>query len=207
MIYEDIQSLPTSGIEWTLEKAKSILGITGTTQDVEVELAMLTSMAIAESYCNRKFLRATDNVEFHEHSLDHVLDLKRYPIVQVKVTDLKTDTEIPATAYSVYNNHGLVKLRCINPSYTDLAVEVTGGYELLPGDVGAAMYGILQTYWNSKGGSTVAPGAIDSITIPDVGTVRFNNGNTSSSSSGGSGLMSQYGSSLSLLDSYRSIPC
>ena len=78
------------------------------------------------------------------------------------------------------------------------------GYQDLPADLVIALWGIFDVIWaQMQGGAAVAAGEIDSITIPDVGTIRYSN--STSGAKSGSSADSIYGVNFNLLDKYRRI--
>jgi hypothetical protein len=183
-----------------LATAKARLGITGTAQDTLVQTAITTTLEIAERYCDRKFTYAAETVKFY-HFLGETFFLPRYP-----VQDVISHTGLP-DQMKVHHRLGTVELH-----YAQFIEEAefvyTGGYSVLPADLELALWGIFNGVWPSiNGGSSVAVGAIDSITIPDVGTIRYNNSGSSASSSASAGNANVLGPYYSILDTYRRVTC
>ena len=183
-----------------LATAKTRLGITGTTQDAQLQVALNTSIALAERYCDRKFLYAAETVKFY-HFSGAFMFIPRYPIEQIiSSTGLPSETK-------VNNRLGMIEFHG-HQSFEDASVTYAGGYKVLPDDLELALWGVFNGVWPSiNGGSSVAAGAIDSITIPDVGTIRYNNSGSSASSSASAGNANVLGAFASVLDTYRRVTC
>jgi hypothetical protein len=87
-------------------------------------------------------------------------------------------------------------------------VSYSGGYKVLPLDLEAALWMLFDGAYGvvgGGGGAIVGAGDISSITVPDVGTVRFNEGqaaNGSAASAGGGGF---FNDPFALLALYRRI--
>jgi hypothetical protein len=185
-----------------LATAKIRLGLTTTAQDALVTLTLSTAIAVAERYCDRKFMYAAETVKFYDFH-GHMMFLPRYPIVAV----LPSSTGIPST-YHVHNRLGAIELH--GATYIETAsIDYAGGYQVLPADLELALWGVFDTLWPtlSGGGTTVAAGTIESITVSDVGTVRFAANSGNANASGGSGDAAIYGPYFSILQTYRRETC
>lgn len=182
-------------MSYDLATAKTRLGITGTAQDAMIQSTLDGSVAIAERYCDRRLAYASETVKFYHFEGDTMF-LPRYPIEQVV-----SSTGLPA---EVKIHHRLGTLEFHSPTFIEEAeISYAGGYQVYPLDLELALWGIFDTVWPAvNGGATVAAGAIDSITIPDVGTVRYNN-----SSSSGTGNANVLGPYSGILDTYRRLTC
>ena len=184
--------------------AKTRLGITGTTQDALLQVALDTSMALAERYCDRKFAYAAETVKFM-HFAGRTMFLPRYPIEQVL-----TSTGLPSET-KVHHRLGTIEFHG-EQFIEDASISYAGGYKVLPDDLELGIWMILDQVWPSVsqtgGGSTsVGGGAITSISVPDVGTLRFDSG-ASGSSGGGLGAVGLIPAiSINLLDPYRRRTC
>lgn len=171
--------------------AKLRLGIqqTDTTKDAIIETSLNAALALAEHYCDRKFFYKIDSAEY-EMVNAYTLGLYRFPVSKVELVNKSTKAIISSTEgkdYTVYNQGGMIEFK--GRQYIDhMIIRYAGGYKTLPADLEAAIWGIFDNVWaqtpsnlgGAGGSSNVQSGAIDSITIADVGTVRFNNGGTSS---------------------------
>ncbi len=208
-------------------RAKVGLAVTDNTQDLLITMGMNAALAIAENYCDRYFLWKKDTVTFISPPGPR-LQLKRYPITYVEYVgglDGSTDSAISSDAYRTHHIHGYLTFghhhHYSHPTLfpwhygRDIKVKWEGGYKLdeLPADLEIALWGIFTVVWqtlnpNASSGTVVSPGAISSISIPDVGTVSFaQGGNGASATVSGSAAFSQYGPFFHLLDGYRDLPC
>jgi hypothetical protein len=87
-------------------------------------------------------------------------------------------------------------------------LDYAGGYQDYPGDLLLALWGMFDVVWPSvRGQASVSSGEIESVTIPDVGTVRFATGNSGGSSGSNSGDRGVYGPFVSVLEFYRRLTC
>jgi hypothetical protein len=187
-----------------LATAKTRLGITGTGPDALLQVAIDTSMALAERYCDRKFTYAAETVKFM-HFAGRTMFLPRYPIEQVlSSTGLPSETK-------VHHRLGTVEFHG-EQFIEDASISYAGGYKVLPDDLELGIWMILDQVWPSVnqtgGGSTSAGGgAITSISVPDVGTLRFDSGASGSSGGGLSAVGLIPAISINLLDPYRRRTC
>ena len=189
-----------------LATAKTRLGITGTGQDALLQVALDTSMALAERYCDRKFTYAAETVKFM-HFAGRTMFLPRYPIEQVlSSTGLPSETKV---------HHRLGTIEFHGEQFIeDASISYAGGYKVLPDDLELGIWMILDQVWPSVnqtgGGSSLAAGgsAITSISVPDVGTLRFDTGGQSGSNVGGLSAVGLIPAiSINLLDYYRRRTC
>jgi hypothetical protein len=191
-----------------LATAKTRLNISGTAQDAMLTAAVGAALAVAEKYCDRLFMYAAETVKFYDFR-GHVIFLPRYPIVAVI-----SETGLPTTRH-VNGLLGAIELH--GRHFIDEAViSYAGGYQVLPADLELALWLIFDGLWPQfnlpvSAGAAVSPGsvgAIASISVPDVGTLRFDNGG-SSSNSGGSGAAVGFipATAVSLLEPYRRRLC
>ena len=187
-----------------LAAAKTRLNITDTAQDVVIQAALDASVAVAESYCKRKFMRASETNVFHW--VDGVtLQFERYPInnvLAIRDTGNGTATSSMTNSkyYEVYNSAGQIRFSGHIFSKS-LEVDTDAGYAVLPADLELALWLIFDGVWkslNSSGGS-VSSGGIASISVPDVGTIRYDTGSSSSGSTN-AGLIPATG--IAILDNY-----
>jgi len=174
------------------------------TKDAAVQLSLDTAMALAEKYCNRKFNYAVETATFH-YPFAQNLQLSRYPIEQV--ASVTSDaTIIDSDSYQVVLGVGQIKSR---GWLTGKSVDVTyaGGYKVLPADLLLALWRIFDVVWASTpaggSGGAVSGQTISSITIPDVGTIRYESSGAAGSSSAGAagGLIDSVAASI--LSLYR----
>lgn len=173
---------------WDLVGAKARLQIADNSKDALIGSVLNAAKSIAENYCDRKFDYTAEIATFtHPHG--NTLSLPRYPLVSiVSVTHGDNATPAATSAYhwiagtgQIVFDHSLSRAHKITVSYA-------GGYTTLPDDLLIALWRIFDALWADTpgGGAAVGAGvvggqAINSITIPDVGTIRYE------SSGGGAG--------------------
>ena len=184
-------------MSFDLAGAKLRLNITGTAQDAEVQASLDASLAIAEAYCNRKFAYAAEEAHFY-HVEAGYLFVPRYPIEQV--VSVVRDNGQSNIKYKVNKSAGFLDL---HGRYSDeeLSVTYAGGYKTLPDDLIVALYSIFDGIWAASQGSTgPSVGAIESVSLTGVGTVRMSTGG-SASTGGASGAVPAMASAI--LSAYR----
>jgi len=161
-----------------LAGAKLRLNITDTTQDVEIQAALDAALSIAEAYCDRKFAYAAEEAHYYHVSAGYLF-VPRYPIEQV--VSVNRDSGQNNVKYKVNKSAGFLDL---HGRYSDeeLSVTYAGGYKTLPDDLIVALWGIFDGVWSSMSGSGGGgtAGAIESVSLTGVGTVRFGSGATPS---------------------------
>lgn len=199
-------------MSWDIDTAKANLGITDTSQDVALQLCLDTALAIVEGWLDRKLLLATETEVFHEPK-SCKLWVERYPLVEVLT--INGDDYNPAAGYEIEQDNGWIK----GPwPATPITLEYTGGYDPLPPDLEFALWQVFGALWAAMNQATGLPATdggtsidgIDSITVPDVGTVRFTSAaNTAATTGGVLGDMAAwlpYGA-LSILYKYKRESC
>jgi len=174
---------------WDLAGAKARLQIADTSKDALITSTLATSLAVAELYCNRKFSYAAERATFtHPHG--EALQLSRFPIEQVVSVNGDNNQAMATGKYHVINNTGQIILDGSAYGHR-IIVDYAGGYKTLPDDLILALWGIFDAVYaaSSNVGNATPAGsaAIQSITIPDVGTVRYESGGAASGASGAGG--------------------
>lgn len=185
---------------------------TGLTESAEndalLQATMDTTLAILENYLDRKLEYATETDSFY-YTHRHSLDLDRYP---VETIDSITSEGDAVNEYKVKATAGEMLLPR-NVISKEVDVTYTGGYETFPADLETAYWlTFLQVYNTTEGGgTTVNVNGISSITIPDVGTIRYDTSSSSSSSSGTSSSVPGHAFipelALAILGAYRRLSC
>ena len=180
---------------WDLQAGKARLGIAAgdTTKDAFVTAALNAALAIAESYCDRKFLYAAERATFN-HPRGASLSLPRYPLEQI--TAVTGDTTGAAIKYHMESGTGLVILDGWAGGHK-IAVDYAGGYKTLPDDLLLALWLIFDSLYASISqvgatGGAAGGGAIKSISSAGT-SVTFD---TSSGAAAASGLTGLTGSGL-----------
>ena len=136
------------------------------------------------NYCDRVFLRGVDVVEQFTHKVGVALNLKRYPIETV--ASIIDDKGVDFTLYHIEPDTGVIHLdarRAFHQAY----VTFTGGYDedALPGDLLVAFYAVFDQEWAiHEGGAVSSSGEISSVSVVDVGTIRYDTGAADTSGEG-----------------------
>ena len=180
-----------------LAAAKTRLSITGTTQDALLQVGLDTAVAIAENYCKRQFKYAAEVAHYY-YADTGVLFVSRYPIEQVQSVVSSKNTRA-LTDYKVNKSAGMIMFKG-HAVGEQIDVTYAGGYKTFPADLELALWLIFDDVWdqltNAGSGNT---GGIAGITIPDVGTIRYDTG-SSSSGNINAGLIPANG--IAILDNY-----
>ena len=187
-----------------LATAKTRLSITGNADDVALQGSLDTALALAEKYCDRFFMYASQRAKFY-HVHGSSLQLRRFPVDQVIAFTPAGDQ------HKVHHVTGVIEFH--RPSVIEeVVIDYSGGYKVLPPDLELALWQLFDSVWNSMsnaGQAAVAgAGAVQSITSEGQ-TVRFATG---SQAQGGSVFDVMAGpdvpfSVLSILDMYRLESC
>jgi len=144
-----------------------------TSRDAEIEVVKGTSFALMGNYCDRTFPLGIDVVEQFTHKVGLALALKRYPVDTV--TSILDQDDKEFTDYHIEPDTGIVHLdfRC---AFHQVFVTFTGGYDEdeLPADLLMAFYAVFDQEWAIyEGGAVSSSGEISSISVVDVGTIRY----------------------------------
>jgi hypothetical protein len=204
-------------MSFTIEAARKRVGMPSgdTSKDEEISASMSAALAIAENYCDRKFMYREETASFY-YDTTGKYSLKRYPITEI-INIEDSDGNIPP--YKIHHAVGHILLK--NYNFADqLVITYRAGYNPLPADLELALWGIFDAAYASiskamsgtgMGSSTANVGAISSINIPDVGTVSFNTDAAASTSTNAvaakTASWGQYGPFFLLLDAYKDHSC
>ena len=195
---------------WDISGAKVYLGLPAAVDpvlDPKLQVGLDTALALAETYCNRKFMFQADSGTF-VHDGGHVLQLPRYPIEQITSVSYDTSTAI-ATNYHSRNESGQIVFDGYQGGHV-ITVAYSGGYKVLPADLLLALWGIFGQVYGSmsaSGGGAPIGQVVQSITVPDVGTIRYESSGSSTGGAGGGAVGMIPATSVSLLDLYRLMVC
>jgi hypothetical protein len=187
--------------------AKKRLSITGATQDAELEVALSTAISIAERWCDRGLIYAVEKVVF-THVLGKELSLPRFPVESIISLSTKNQNSLD---YHLNYQAGFIIFHPGLAAADELTIEYAAGYKNLPLDLELALWLLFDVVWGQlSGGSasvTVGGGEVTSISVPDVGTIRFSasSSRSSSDSSSDSGIIPA--PAISLLRPYLRITC
>lgn len=162
--------------------------------------ALNVAIAVVENYLDRKFMYGSSAESFYyTHFRNYYLE--RYPIESISYVS-------PSGKFKIHHSLGKVEY----PNFVckdEVRFEYTGGYRVLPADLEEGIWRVFDDTLGGMGigGGSASSSDISSVTIPDVGTVRYD---TSSSSAGGDGATGNGAIDLTtaaLIDSYKRIFC
>ncbi len=215
-------------MSFDVASAKTRLGLPSgdTTRDAIITGALNAALAIAENYCDRKFLFKHEVATFTHHNGGR-LQLKRYPLQKVdSVTYGHTTGQGAVTAqpldrdkWHVHYDYGYLEKHNGGGNHHDIIeVAYSGGYKLLPADLELALWGIFDNVYASMtpasaggGVSAANMGGISSISLPDIGTISFGQGGatatakTNFGNAMGLSNYSVYGPYFALLSIYKDL--
>jgi hypothetical protein len=166
-----------------------------------LQLTLDATLQSVEKYLDRKIMYLADVHQFfYTHEQDY--NLERYPVE--KVDSIILDGTPISIQYKVHSSSGMLKL----DHYVfkrELEVSYSGGYKILPADLELALWVLFEEMLPlvQGGSSSVSAGAIDSITVQDVGTIRFNTNSGGSGSGAISSISGMPDSVLALINHYR----
>lgn len=189
---------------WTVEDIRNLLDIDPGVSDELINQAMMITVSTIERYCNRKFGRRVDYVETVYKQNGNGWQFHLWPIT----TEVFVDGE-PVTNVKVDNQTGIVWFD--QYKHSDMVdVLYTGGYDGCewPADLLAVLFGSIKNAWDMVNGEVSHTSSISRVTIPDVGTISYDNSTSSSISHGGiliGGIVPQNWQSV--LDFYRLHEC
>ena len=162
-----------------LETAKNRLNITDASKDDEIQLAIDTSLSVAENYCDRKFLFLTEE-EYFIFKTNESFALVRYPIDKINSTENESGQPVTDNFYEIDADAGLVRFAKGYPNQS-FKVNYDGGYKVLPLDLELAFWSIFDKIWamtQSSTGGGVVVGGIESVAITGVGSVKYSSGSS-----------------------------
>ena len=186
----------------TMESLRERVGLesTDTSKDPEIEAARDSALAMMGNYCDRIFLESTGDEEF-VHKAGDTLSLRRYPVSVDPAVESEDQGEI--TEFHLDAEAGLILLDYY-AAFHKVTVTVTGGYTEtgFPADLLMAFYAAFDQEYALVEGGTASGAEIESVTVADVGTVRYNV--SSASDDAGSYLPAR---SKSILEIYKRYQC
>ena len=140
-------------------------------RDDDINYASDLSLMLMGSYCDRLFDQVVDSEEVFTHESGYSFSLIRYPIVSIKSVTGDSQT---ITAYHIAKNRGIIELDS-RGIFHELTIVSTGGYAEgeFPADLLQAYYLIFDQQFAGIGTTSTDAGAISSVTVADVGTVRY----------------------------------
>jgi len=173
-------------------------------QPAEVQVAMDGAVAILEGHLDRGFMPGNYKEKFTDREGHGVVFTHVYPIDgdTVKIDGVKFTNAIDGDQgilFAAEDGRYDFKGR-------SFLVEYTGGYNPLPADLELVLWSIFDRLAGDMGGApTISAAGIDSITVPDVGTVRFRAQDSSGATSTSGGPFGPLFETVS--SKYRRILC
>jgi hypothetical protein len=179
---------------WNLETAKKRLGIPDDddSKDADINGAMATSTALAETYCDRHIREVTLSADFDNVTRRTIL-LRAFPVKAIaRITrnpggDMAED--IGPAEYVLNKTTGAVT----GPfSSRVLTIDYTGGYDVytMPPELEFALWLLFDAVWFSTPGAGASTGSTDDtgpIKSFTINGVRMDYATDSASSGGGAG--------------------
>ena len=194
------------GYCWTVESVKNYLGIEGDDPvvDAKIQGAMTVVQTAMERYCNRHF-------GYMDTYQEHVYETKGDGW-QVHLWPIKSAVLVNGDVLEEFytdNQTGIIFF----PGYSwkrPSLLQFAGGYEPCewPADLMAVMLGSIGAVYQTLQDGGVTDSAISKITIPDVGTITYDNSTNGEIGSGGAfigGVIPMHWQST--LDFYRLHEC
>ena len=162
-------------MSWDLATAKERLGIADASQDAAVTSALAVALAVAETYCDRKFLLEDETEEFLRAN-GPALTLRRYPLVSLTALQQLAPLPVPPpdvlpipTNWKVDAGRGIVYTGYSGGPYgvsgiwyagpyagctNGFQLSYVGGYDPdeLPADLEAALWMAFDSLWQTTPG-------------------------------------------------------
>lgn len=153
-------------------------------------------LAAIEQYLDRKFLYGAQIDKFY-YTKYAKYDLTRYPVEEIRSIS-------PSFEYEVHHNSGVLVL----PAHfvtRRLKIEYVGGYRVVPADLEQGFWITFDAVYGGQDPSYLAAGSISSITVPDVGTIRYSSDYAEDQSSGSYGVIPV--AAVNLITPYKRYSC
>ena len=166
-------------------------------RDADIDVAAEVTMSIIEDWCYRKFPFKSDQEETFTHVNGGTISLIRYPVWEIHT--LQTDGS-DIQGFHIESKTGLIHFDGGHVHSHEIKVNYAGGYplkdywdplshdfnvEFMPAALQMATMLLFDNVWsrmeNTGGGIS---GNVESVTLTQVGTVRFATGDAAQSSGG-----------------------
>jgi len=167
-------------------------------RDDDIAAANAVAFALMANYCDRHFDEVLGGLMEYTHVSGESVSLPRYPVTQIISALDENGGDFTSYHLGVYT--GIIHFD-LHKQFHTLLVTYDAGYAEgeFPADLLTAYYAIFDEQIVAiETGSTVAVTSVESVTVADVGTVRYG---SSGSSGGTSGFMPAISSSI--LDAYK----
>jgi len=180
-----------------LASAKSRLSITDNSKDAEITLALSLALSVVEDYLDRKLEYKADETATLFRNRENIYLLRRYPVESLISID-KGDL----SNAKISKSHGILFL---STAADEVELTYAGGYKTLPPVIEMVLWQIFDAeYPGFANPGSVAPASgqvISSISVPDVGTIKYESSGSASGISADLGILTA--SQGALLDRYR----
>lgn len=164
---------------------------TDASRDAQLTAAWAQALALCETYCDRKFEKATETEELWPARRS--LLVRRYPIVSVTSITDASGAVLEASTYQVIDEAGIILRGGYGiPGGAPLTIVYVGGYEPFPKDLEFAVLAAFDAVWASTPGwgavgGSQSTGAVQKISIVGVGSLDFADSASSAASAGAAG--------------------
>lgn len=155
-----------------LAEGAARLGITDGSKDAEINSALSASLGIVEAFLDRKLVHG-DETEYFYDVRGHTIQLRRYPVDYV-ISASKSYAELD-------KEKGLIHFDGIGSGH-EIKVVYSGGFCPIPAAILTGLWSVFDNVYqmvDGSAGGTVTAGAISSLSIPDVGTIKYATGGAS----------------------------
>ena len=178
---------------------------TDASRDDDITAASDLALSLMANYCDRYFDQVLGDQEGFTHLHGFSAPLKRYPIVQVTgIVD--QDAKAVSIGYHINKVNGVIQFDG-HVAFHEMVVTFDGGYAEgeFPDDLLYAYYQVFDQHWAVIENGT-SPGAanISSVSVVDVGTVRYSQDSITTPEMGG-GFLPPI--ALSILNYYKRYQC
>ena len=146
---------------YEIEKLRVKAGLipTDTSKDTELESAADVALSIAEGYCDRYFLKATQEETF-VHILNRSVLLKRYPVESITTFDPKFRYHIDMPVGAILFDGNVFE--------HELKITYEGGYDPVPDDLELALMMIFEKVYSSSIAPMSSGDSVKSAKIGDL---------------------------------------
>ena len=183
-------------------RVRSGLQITDSSNDETLKYCLDYALSAAEQYCDRYFAWKVDEASFY-YSTSNTFHVPRYPISRLRSITASTGQSVNPMQYEINHGSGMIIFdRALYRRHLKITYE--GGYQYMPANLLAALWALFDATYSaaSGGGTAVAAGGIDKISLVGVGSISYSGG--SGGGSGGSGDPVS-GHVRAVLDGYRRV--
>ena len=181
---------------WNLQTAREWLEIADpldTSNDAAIIAAQSIALGMAEDYCGRNFFEAQRTEYISCSDASGRFFLKNNPIKTID--SILGPDGIPITKYKVRKGLGMLILDIPIKADEEIEVTYTAGWLVLPPVVEHALWGMFDVLYSEDDAD--ATDDVSSITLPDVGTITYNQQSKPAT------VKAAFGYFLAMLDPYK----